>query len=296
MGSLFSGGQAKTQIYEPDSSADSRKELLKRGTVLSSDMPLQGVADLTPLEQYIQQITQNYVKSSQPNTYQNAIDLASKTANESTDIMSLPEVQGLMSQIQEAGSKESNRLGRTLQLTGGAGTSKGRNVLGQNVTNMQNQMASSMSNFLNAERARKLQATGLMSDLQNAQSSDLLQKIQTGSAVGSLPRQMQQQQLNSLYGQQMMPWTQQASILQSLLSNPQVLGQSGASQSGFSQMLPLIGPMMNMFGPMLAGAGGGAGAASGAGGLFGGGAAAGAGAGTAGAMSLEGPSMFAGMF
>jgi len=231
--------KSKSSYYEPGDSAEARAELLKRGMTSASDMPLQSVADFSPLEQYIQQITEKYIKSETPDTYQNAIDLASKTANESSDIMSLPEVQGLMSQIQQAGSKESNRLGRTLQLTGGAATSKGRNILGQNVTDMQNQMASSMSNFLNAERARKLQATGMMGDLQGAQTTDLLSKISTGSQIGSLQRQIEQQSLDATYNQQMMPYTTLADILQSTLTNTTLNKSSGGTAATFPILNPL---------------------------------------------------------
>ena len=235
--------KSKSTYYEPDDSREARSELLARGMTSASDMPLQGVAEISPLEEYIQQLTQNYVKSETPSTYQNAIDLASKTANESSDIMSLPEVQGLMSQIQQAGSKESNRLGRTLQLSGGAGTSKGRNILGQNVTDMQNQMASSMSSFLNAERDRKLTATGMMADLESSKTSDLLSKISTGSSISSLARQIEQQGLNAQYNQQMMPYTTLADILQSTLTNTTLSKSTGGTAATFPILNPLAAAM-----------------------------------------------------
>jgi hypothetical protein len=157
--------------------------------------------------------------------------------------MSLPEVQGLMSQIQQAGSKESNRLGRTLQLSGGAGTSKGRNILGQNVTDMQNQMASSMSSFLNAERDRKLTATGMMADLESSKTSDLLSKISTGSSISSLARQIEQQGLNAQYNQQMMPYTTLADILQSTLTNTTLSKSTGGTAATFPILNPLAAAM-----------------------------------------------------
>jgi len=270
MGGFFGSKPSTSEIsiYEPDESAASRAELLKRGTEEPPNFPQQKVAGMTDLESYIQSMLGDYVKQGPSKTRQNALDLASKTANEPYDVMQLPEVQGLMKSITEAGQQEGNRLNRGMQLRGSSQSSKGRDILGRNVTDMQQKMASSISPFLEAERQRQFQSIGLMSDIENAQVADLLQKLQTGSNIGALPRQLLQQNLNADFSNAMQPidfrYGTQANILHSILSEPQVLtGQQGGGASGFSQIAPLIGPAMSLLGPMLSGGlgGGGAGAA-----------------------------------
>jgi hypothetical protein len=249
---------SEVSIYEPDTSVASRAELLKRGTEATPNFPLQQTAGMTSLEEYIQGLLGNYVKSPASATRQNAIDLATKTANEPYDVTQFPEVQGLMKRITEAGQTEGNRLMRGMQLRGSSSSSRGRDILGRNVTDMQQKIASGLSPYLESERQRQFGAIGLMSDLENAQTADLLQKLSTGSQFGALPRQILQDIYDKQYAQQNAPinfrYSTQPGILQSMLQPYQVLqGGSGQSESGFSQIAPLIGPALSILGPILSG-------------------------------------------
>jgi len=174
--------------------------------LLDRPAPLQNIADLSELEKFIQELTARF-SSSGPSEYnQTAMDLAKKTATQDEDITKRPEIQGLMKEIQEMGSLEANRLGRGMQISGSAGTSKGRDVLGRSGTDTQQKLLSSLSPYLESERNRQFSSIGLMSDLQNAMNTEIMQKIQTGSIIGEIPRQIEDARNTAKFNQDMFPF------------------------------------------------------------------------------------------
>jgi hypothetical protein len=221
------GGYSKIPLSSDQQYAANYLESLLK----NKKLPLQKTAGLTAQGQSaIDQISD--IQANGISGLDDATKLASDYANNTTDIMSLPEVQGLFKQINEAGSLESNRLGRTLQLSGSASSSKGRDVLGRNVTDTQQKLAASISPFIESERDRRYNAISLLAGLSEQQST---LPINLGLTADSTLRDIQNQKYAADYNQQLFPYNTQAGIASNILG-----------EQRYSYQEPIISPSIAM--------------------------------------------------
>lgn len=233
LGSSFWNSTPKGGGYSEIPLAEDQKqavELLKN-LMNQTNLPKQQVAGLTDMEKTAGNQISSLLTNGIPGMT-DAFNAAKEEMNKSTDIMSLPEVQGLFKSINEAGSLESNRLGRTLQLKGSASSSKGRDVLGRNVTDTQQKLASSIAPFLEAERSRKYNAINLLANLGERATT---QPLSLAMQFGGTARDVANQGYAADYNQQMFPYNTQASIASNLLG-----------QQRYSYQEPIVSPSMAM--------------------------------------------------
>lgn len=177
--------------------------------------------------------------------------LARATAKELVqpqDFLSLPEVQGIISETRETGNLLANRLGRALQSAGALTTTPGRDVLGRAVTDIQKSLAASLAPFAAEERGRR---TGLIPVLEQLGLTEELRA--QGFTQAELDALFQQQFATS---QQLQTFT--IPLLQSIIGlqpgiQPIVTG-GGAGQTGLEGFSGIIGQLLSS---LLAGGGGG---------------------------------------
>lgn len=139
---VFGGPDKQKFAQAPESKsakeARARLETISKGAF--PDIPLQGVAGLPdPTEETL--LARGAAK-----------DLLKPT--EQQDIFSLPEVQGLILKAREEGNLLANRLGRSLQTTGAATSTTGRDVLGRAVSDVESRIAGTLAPFAEGQRNR----------------------------------------------------------------------------------------------------------------------------------------------
>ncbi|MHC4301333.1 MAG: hypothetical protein ACYS7Y_29035 [Planctomycetota bacterium] len=125
-----------------------REELMKIAKDGPPDVPLRQIADIPEMG------------AERTLAREKATEIAG-----GTDIMSLPEVQGIIHEVQQAGNLLTNRLGRAMQKSGNFTSTPGRDVLGRAVTDVQKSLAASLAPFASEERRRQASMIPLLEQL-----------------------------------------------------------------------------------------------------------------------------------
>jgi len=110
------------------------------------------------------------------------------------DPTQLPEFQSVMDVIQARGDRSARGLGRSLRIAGNApgASSKGRDVIGRKITDVQSEMTAAAVPFLRDERARQFQATGALADLASRTDQERLGKLNVGQNAAQMVRLIDQ--------------------------------------------------------------------------------------------------------
>lgn len=180
--------------------------------------PLQQVAGLSDLEKTAVELASRFVTSPVTPELQEAIDLTRKTATTPVDVTKVPELAALIEQTEEFGQRESNRLAQSIQIRGGAGSTGGRNVLGQQLKSVQSNILATLAPFASTLRQIRENAVGRLGQLGLQKTGEELSKISVGQEVGGMVRGIQDRINAALFNQQLFPFTAQAPIAAGLLN------------------------------------------------------------------------------
>lgn len=223
LGDLFSSSTdvdyLKPKVL-PETDAQWARELMKQLAQKGINMPLQGTAGMSGNEQTSQNILAKILAGGtfeDPNTSQL--------------------YQGLRDEIDYNTRKDITDLNVMAQKSGMVRSGPYLNRRWE-----KNNLASAQKNTLlgslyNAERERDNPYT----------------RLQAGMTYGGLPRQLEQQQMNSLYTQQMgntlAPYQLQAPLWQQAIGNEMWISPTVTSKpSGFSQFASVAGPVTQLLG------------------------------------------------
>jgi hypothetical protein len=239
----FFTGSTKTKWKEPGYSIEARNyitDLYKGGT---PDIPLQRIAEMSPQEQAAMSILTRYLGSeSEPRKL--ATELATKTATTPVDITQIPEYKGLLDTVLEEGRLEANRLGRTLQQTGGAESTPGRDILARSVDATTAKALGALAPYAADERNKRFNAISLLNMLAGDTEAAEINKIKTGVDAGRLPRSINQAAGDAQFQQQMtetmFPYNVLAALARANIVSPMpVTTESPSTMSKISSLVTL---------------------------------------------------------
>ena len=201
-----------TRTNEAKSADQFLNSLLNQGT---PQVPTEKIAGMSPLEQQAQALAQSYGSNEAE-----GLGALREAANASTDVTQDPSIQALMKVLDERGSRESNRLNRSLMTRGVTGGSA-RDELGRNLTEVNNNILATLTPYVEAAKNRKLSAAQLLNQLGE---SSTLSRLNALSTTGSLPRTLEQLSNTAEYQQLMQqllfPYQTQANVASAIKSGP----------------------------------------------------------------------------
>jgi len=202
------------------------------------DIPLEQVAGMSPAEQLAQKLVMGYGKSE----VEGLPTLREYAAG--GDLLERPEIQAILNEVMREGGQMANRLGRGLQLRGGATSSGAQDVLGRSTTQTQQALLAALAPYLQGAETRRL---GAAQSLAGLSESGMLNRLNALSTTGSLPRQLEQLRNIAAYERQMthtmFPYTVQADAAKTL-------SQSGEPfmvykrPSMYQQIAPAVGAII----------------------------------------------------
>jgi hypothetical protein len=161
------------------------------------------------------------------------------------NILDRPEIQAIIQNVLQSGQQETNRLGRTIQLSGAGSSSSGRDVLGRSVEDTQRMILSTLASYLESAENRRLGAATSMAGISETGTLNRLNRLST---TGSLSRTLQQMQSDAEYVKMMQqinfPYETQSGIASLILNAQNPMAVTGGSASPFSQASPLIATIL----------------------------------------------------
>lgn len=238
---IFGQGKTKIEVIEAEESAEARKELLKRGQE-SVQFPTRQIADLSAAELEVEQRARAIIEEGPSEARQQALDLALEAA-QPRDITQDPVFQAVQRGVVREGQLESNRLGRAIQLRGGAGSTAGRDILARNVTGIEANLLAAAAPFLFEARASQERARGQVSSIVGEQQRAETSRLGLGSAVGALRRDIEQARTDANFQRVLdeinFRFGTQANLLGATLTTPATV-VSGGAKSIFEQIVAPI--------------------------------------------------------
>ena len=201
-------------------------------------IPLEQVARMSPAEEMAQRLVMQYGGSQVE-----GLDTLRDYTKEG-NILDRPEIQAILNEVMREGGEMANRLGRGLQLRGGATSSGAQDVLGRSTTQTQQALLATLAPYLQGAETRRLWAAQSLAGLSE---SGMLNRLNALSTTGSLPRQLEQLRNIAEYEREMtqtlFPYTYQAQAATTL-------SQSGEPYmvykrpSMYAQIAPAIGAII----------------------------------------------------
>ena len=235
---LFSSGKSKVEFKESAQSAAANKRLKALGEE-SVAFPTRQIADLTDTELEVERQAIERLETGPSELTQRGLDLTAAAA-EQTDPLQDPTIKSLIAEATRIGQEETGRVGRSVQIRGGLGSTTGRDVLGRSVGQTQERIIAAASPLISqklgiTERAR--------TNLIGAEEGLETNRLSLGSAVGGLRRRIKQAKfdadiekfitdINFRFGAQ-------ANVLKGQIDKTPVV--SGGDPSLFSQAAPILG-------------------------------------------------------
>ena len=229
---LFSGTKDKVKFVEPAFSAESRGEVFKIAKETdTADIPLQGVSELTDLEQQAVDLAGEFMRDSSGEvTIDKAIAVATEIAERQIDLNS-PEIQGIIQEVRKTGDLALNRIGRQLQKQGSLSTTAGRDIAGRSISETENRIAGVLQPILSNFRAQRLNATSLLPGLVGSKSGTTQNRIATGANAGGLIRSIQDRIKEALFNRESSVFdfntVGRANLFSSLIKTPQAVVTAG---------------------------------------------------------------------
>lgn len=212
------GSVGFAEVPETEEAKAARKRLFELATGPKPVIPLRGIAELPPQTEERQ--------------------LARTTAKELVqpqDFLSLPEVQGIISETKAQGDLLVNRLGRMLQSAGALTSTPGRDILGRAVSDIQKSLAAQLSPFAAEERRRR---------------ADLIPVLESlGLTEEERARGVSQAKLDALFSklstEAELPLTFEAELLKAVLGSqpgvqPFIKGQPSGGLGGAEDIIASI--------------------------------------------------------
>ncbi len=208
------------QVPETKQAQLARAKLFGLATGPSPEVPIRGIAPLAP----------------QGEERRLARDTATELAKP-VDIFSLPEVQGIIQEATTRGNLLANRIGRSLQISGTAASSGGRDILGRTATEVSKSIASQLAPFASQERQRRVQMVGILESL--GLTEEERERATTQAGLDALFQQK--------IGQLNIETQFRPRLLESIIGlQPAVLPIiPGETPSSITEFAPLIGPLLS---------------------------------------------------
>ena len=201
-------------------------------------LPLEQVAGMSPAEEMAQRLVMQYGGSEMEGL--DTLRAYTKEGN----ILDRPEIQAILNEVMREGGEMANRLGRGLQLRGGATSSGAADTLGRSTTQTQQALLATLAPYLQGAETRRL---GAAQSLAGLSESGMLNRLNALSTTGSLPRQLEQLRNIAQYERDMQqtlfPYTYQAQAATTL-------SQSGEPYmvykrpSMYQQIAPAVGAII----------------------------------------------------
>lgn len=254
------GGGGTAQAIDPKATRETRQKLLdlitegpealvSRGELARPPaIPAAPTVPLTPFEQRAQELLGQWAGRREPETRALARKTATEAITQPVDITQLPEYQGILQDVGEQGNLLVNRLSRGLQKVGALVSTGGRDILGRAVTGIQKSLAGALAPFAMEERARKFGMIPVLEEFARTEERQPLETIQ-GLRTYDLTRMLEEQKAQAEYQRQVsemgFPYQVQAPMLTGILGGQQPgIAITGGQPSTFSQIAPLIGPLL----------------------------------------------------
>ena len=201
---------------------------LDKGT---PNMPSQEIAGRSKDEQTAQTMTRDFA-SGESEGLQHFRDVAGQGGN----ILDNPAYKALFDKISEAGSMETNRVGRSLQMRGGTTSSTGANVLGRTVEQGQSNLLAGLAPYQQAQDAMRMTAAQSLAQFGD---SSILKRLDALGSSGELTRRLDQMQKDADFTRKttmtMFPYQQGQSMADTILKNKADWSET-TSPSMFSQI------------------------------------------------------------
>lgn len=224
LGSILAFGSAERARKEDRLTKAARRRLVD---IAQEDVsiPRRQITATNELETKTRDLANRFVDSGPSKDRQFAQERAREFAS-GRDVTQLPELQAVMDRILTEGGREARGLARALKITGNdPGTSsKGRDILGRSLTDVQGRLLEAATPFLESERGRQFAAIPLIDDLARAETNEKLTQLGVGERVGAQVRQLEQLINDATFNQAMqeveMRYQIQPALLQSAIGAP----------------------------------------------------------------------------
>ena len=181
--------------------------------LLGQTVPLRETAPLGETEQFLQDELGRFVRTPLPTGAKTSHEYFTNIIDKPVDLTTMPEYQAVLSSI---GSQTSDQVNRELRRTQnlGMGTSGAQSQgVGKQIALGGERMLASLLPVAMEERARQERAATAL-----PQVAQIMEALQGGrfnlAGFAGLPRSIQQQVLNSIFEQEMSPFTTKAAAAQ----------------------------------------------------------------------------------
>lgn len=199
------------------------------------DIPTEQIAGLSAAEQQAAGLAQQFGA-----TTPEGLGALRDIAGDTSSFAQSPSGRALLEEVTRIGQEETGRVGRSMQLRGGASSTTGRDVLGQSVADTQRNLLATLAPYELQQQQNRITAAQA---LQATGDSAVLNRLNALSQTGAVERQLQQLQLSAEHARKMQQIQQPVMAAQSLLSMPaqQAVVQS---KSQFAQIAEPIAALL----------------------------------------------------
>lgn len=192
---IFERDEPKVKELRTPEAVESSKKALGIANAPIPNYPTAPVAGLSDLERQAGELAGKYGTSTPE-----GFDYLRSIIEDTGDFTENPEIKALMDKVRRAGEEETNRVGRSLQMRGGATSSPGRDILGRSVEDTQSNILAALAPYAEAERGRKSSAAQALASLgENA----TLNRLNALSTQGALQRNLEQLRQQAGYERKM---------------------------------------------------------------------------------------------
>jgi hypothetical protein len=185
------------------------------------EFPAEKIAGLSANEQLAMSQAEQYGTSEAE-----GLDALRDIVGQSEDITDDPSIKGLLSVLDERGSREANRLSRGLTLRGVTGGA-GRDALGRGLQDIQNNILATLAPYAESSKNRRVSAAQILNQLGEGST---LNRLNALSSTGAVSRQIEQLQNSAEYQrvmqQLLFPYTHGLNVTGAISNMPQAVVQT----------------------------------------------------------------------
>ena len=154
--------------------------------------PTRDIAGMSGAETKGMELLNQFLGQPESTERQSALDFLTGILDQSGDVTQLPEIQALMSSIENQTGDLMNSAMRRTQLSGMGTSGPQGSAVGREIAKGRTSMVAALAPYMAHVRGNKLSAADLINSLASSQETSALNKVGAATSYGSLPRTIEQ--------------------------------------------------------------------------------------------------------
>jgi len=154
--------------------------------------PTRDIAGMSGAETKGMELLDQFLGRPESTERQSSLDFLTGLLDSSGDVTQLPEIQALMSSIENQTGDLMNSAMRRTQLSGMGTSGPQGSAVGREIAKGRTSMVAALAPYMAQVRGNKLSAANLINSLASSQESSALNKVGAATSYGSLPRTIEQ--------------------------------------------------------------------------------------------------------